>query len=491
MMKLMLHLIPINKGLFVDKIPFLTFLFTMRLTKVLYHIRHALRGDYDQYTDGSIHKAIFYLAVPMILEMIMESLFAIVDIFFVGRLGVDAVATVGLTESVVTIVYSIGIGFSLAATAIVSRRIGEKEYSRASSAAFQVIILGAIFSVVISIAGFWYAPQILEIMGATNSIISGGASYARIILAGNISIMLLFIINGAFRGAGNASVAMRSLWLANGINIFLDPILIFGVANFEGFGLEGAAWATTTGRSLAVAYQLYYLLRGHLRIRITRDAIVLRWRTVKNIIKVSVGGMGQFLIDSASWIILTRLVSEFGSTALAGYTISFRIVMFTILPAWGLSNAAATLVGQNLGAHKPERAEQSVWYAARYNVYYLGSVSLIFLLFADQFVSFFSTQPEVVQTGAAALKIFCLGYIFFAFGMVMVQAFNGAGDTRTPSLVNLGVLWLCQLPLAYALAISIGWGASGVFIAIAVSHSFHALVSLWLFKKGIWKRMKL
>lgn len=462
----------------------------MRLTKILYHLRHAIKGDYDEFTEGSIRQAIFYLAVPMILEMIMESLFAIVDIFFVGRLGVDAVATVGLTESVVTIVYSIGIGFSMAATAIISRRIGEKQPLKASAAAFQAILLGAIFSLIISISGFWYAGDILQLMGASQSIILVGTSYARIILAGNISIMLLFIINGAFRGAGNASVAMRTLWLANGINIFLDPLLIFGIGSFSGLGLEGAAWATTIGRTIAVGYQFYHLLRGKLKISIHREAIRLRWNTVINIIKVSVGGMGQFLIDSASWIILTRLVSEFGSVALAGYTISFRIVMFTILPAWGLSNAAATLVGQSLGAGKPERAAQSVWYTARYNMYFLGLISLIFLFFADQFVGFFSPEPMVVATGATALKIFCLGYVFFAFGMVMVQAFNGAGDTRTPSLVNLGVLWVWQLPLAYILAITLRWGAMGVFVAIAISHSLHALVSLWLFRKGSWKRMK-
>jgi putative MATE family efflux protein len=462
----------------------------MRLPKLFYHLRHALTGDYDQFTEGSIRKAIFYLAVPMILEMIMESLFAIVDIFFVGRLGVDAVATVGLTESVVTIVYSIGIGFSMAATAIISRRIGEKQAEKASAAAFQVILLGAIFSLFISISGFWYAADILRLMGASEAIISAGSSYARIILAGNISIMLLFIINGAFRGAGNASVAMRALWLANGINILLDPLLIFGLGNIPGLGLEGAAWATTIGRTIAVGYQFYHLLRGKLKISIHREAIRLSWQTILNIIKVSVGGMGQFLIDSASWIILTRLVSEFGSVALAGYTISFRIVMFTILPAWGLSNAAATLVGQSLGAAKPERAERSVWYTARYNMLFLGAVSLVFLLFANQFVSFFSPEPLVVETGATALKIFCLGYVFFAFGMVMVQAFNGAGDTRTPSLVNLGVLWVWQLPLAYLLAIPMAWGAMGVFMAIAVSHSLHALVSLALFRKGSWKRMQ-
>ncbi|MFP4292973.1 MAG: MATE family efflux transporter [Cyclobacteriaceae bacterium] len=462
----------------------------MRVSKLLYHFRHALQGDYDRYTEGSIRLGIFYLAVPMILEMIMESLFAIVDIFFVGRLGVNAVATVGLTESVVTIVYSIGIGFSMAATALVSRRIGEKQPERASAAAFQVILLGAVFSLLISILGFIYGREVLSLMGASEDILQEGSRYTQIIFAGNISIMLLFIINGAFRGAGNAAIAMRALWISNGINIVLDPLLIFGIGSFAGMGLEGAAWATTIGRSIGVVYQLYHMLDGSTRLRLTRRAIRLRWSTMLNIIKVSGGGMGQFLIDSASWIFLTRLVSEFGSTALAGYTISFRIVMFTLLPAWGLSNAAATMVGQNLGAKLPDRAEQSVRFTAWYNVYFLGLVSLVFLLFGGQFVRLFSADEEVIRAGATALRIFCLGYIFFAFGMVMVQAFNGAGDTRTPTFINLGVLWVLQLPLAYLLAVPVGLGVLGVFITIALSHSLHALVSLWLFRMGRWKRMQ-
>ncbi|MDF9794897.1 putative MATE family efflux protein [Catalinimonas alkaloidigena] len=462
----------------------------MRVTKLLYHFRHALEGDYDKYTSGSIRKAVFYLAVPMILEMIMESLFAIVDIFFVGRLGVNAVATVGLTESVVTIVYSIGIGFSMAATAVISRRVGEKRFDKASSAAFQVILLGAAFSILISITGYLYGAEVLTLMGASEGILREGTRYTQIIFAGNISIMLLFIINGAFRGAGNAAIAMRTLWIANGINIFLDPLLIFGLWIIPGMGIEGAAWATTIGRSIGVLYQLYHLVKGSTHIKLDRQAIKLRWKTVLNIIKVSSGGMGQFLIDSASWIFLTRIVSEFGSVALAGYTIAFRIVMFTLLPAWGLSNAAATMVGQNLGAKHPERAEKSVWYTAKYNVYFLGFISVLFLFTADIFVNWFSPEAEVVKAGATALKIFCLGYIFFAFGMVIVQAFNGAGDTRTPTIINLGVLWAFQLPLAYLLAIYYDLGALGVYITIAISHSLHALVSLWIFRKGKWKEMK-
>lgn len=461
----------------------------MRASKILYHFRHALSGDFDNYTEGSIKVAIFYLAVPMILEMIMESLFAIVDIFFVGKLGVNAVATVGLTESVVTIVYAIGIGFSMGATALIARRVGEKNLKKASAAAFQVILLGGSFSLLISILGYHYGSHILSMMGASPEVLLEGSRYAQIIFAGNISIMLLFIINGAFRGAGNATIAMRALWIANGINIVMDPILIFGLAFIPAMGIEGAAWATTIGRTIGVFYQFYHLLKGSTRLKIVRETMVLRWNTMAKIIKVSAGGMGQFLIDSASWIILTRIVSEFGSVALAGYTIAFRIVMFTLLPAWGLSNAAATLVGQNLGAKLPERAEQSVWYTARYNVYFLGIVSLLFLFTADIFVSWFSPEQEVVESGALALKIFCLGYIFFAFGMVMVQAFNGAGDTRTPTIINLGILWALQIPLAYLLAIHLNMGALGVFITIAICHSLHALVSLWLFRMGKWKKV--
>lgn len=462
----------------------------MSATKLLYHFRQALKGQKEDFTTGSIRLSIFYLAIPMILEMIMESLFAIVDIFFVGKLGVNAIATVGLTESVITIVYSISIGLSMAATAVVARRIGEKKYKAASDSTFQSILLGFLLALLIGISGYVFAIPILQLMGASAEIIAEGVGYTRIIFAGNVSIMLLFIINGAFRGAGNAAIAMRSLWLANGINIVLDPLLIFGLGLIPALGIEGAAWATTIGRTVGVLYQFYWLFRGNARIRLSARNMVIRYKTIANIFKVSLGGMGQFLIDSASWIFLTRIVSESGSVALAAYTIAFRIVAFTILPAWGLSNAAATLVGQNLGANLPQRAERSVWYTAKYNVIFLGVVSLIFLVSADVFVKLFANDPQVVRLGAQALKIFCLGYVFFAYGMVVQQSFNGAGDTRTPTLVNLGVLWMLQIPMAYVFALQFGWGAIGVFISISICHSLHALVSGWLFRKGKWKMVK-
>lgn len=462
----------------------------MSATELFYHFKQAIKGEIEDFTVGSIRRSIFYLAIPMILEMVMESLFALVDIFFVGKLGVNAVATVGLTESVITIIYAISIGLSMAATAIVARRIGEKKYKAASDASFQAILLGFIMALVIGAMGYGFAEEILQLMGASASVIAEGIGYTRIIFAGNVSIMLLFIINGAFRGAGNAAIAMRTLWLANGINIILDPLLIFGLGPIPALGIEGAAWATTLGRTIGVLYQLFYLAKGSARIQIRAQNVVIRYKTVVNIFMVSLGGMGQFLIDSASWIFLTRIVSEFGSVALAAYTIAFRIVAFTILPAWGLSNAAATLVGQNLGAGQPERAERSVWQTAKYNVIFLGIVSVIFLLSADVFVSLFSSETDVVLMGAKALKIFCLGYVFFAYGMVVVQSFNGAGDTRTPTLINLGVFWLLQIPVAYLLALQLGWGATGVFATISICHSLHALISGWVFRKGKWKMVK-
>ncbi len=462
----------------------------MSAVKLWHHLKQAIKGHQEEFTTGSIRRSIFYLAIPMILEMIMESLFAIVDIFFVGKLGVNAVATVGLTESVITIVYAISIGLSMAATAVVARRVGEKKYSAASSAAFQSIFLGTLMALIIGGLGFIFAEEILQLMGASPAVVREGVGYTRIIFAGNVSIMLLFIINGAFRGAGNAAIAMRTLWLSNGINIILDPLLIFGLGPVPAMGVEGAALATTLGRSIGVVYQLYYLTKGNARLQLKAKHMVIRYETMVRIFKVSLGGMGQFLIDSASWIFLTRIVAEFGSVALAAYTVAFRIVAFTILPAWGLSNAAATLVGQNLGAAQPERAEQSVWYTARYNVIFLGIVSIIFLFAADVFVQLFTSEPEVVRIGALALKIFCLGYVFFAFGMVVVQSFNGAGDTRTPSIISLGVFWLLQIPMAYLLALNLELGAMGVFVTISICHSLHALVSGWFFRKGTWKAVK-
>jgi len=460
---------------------------TAKIKIIISLAKQALKGGEHDYTSGSINRAIFLLAVPMIAEMIMESLFAVVDVFFVSKVSVNAVATVGLTESVLFIIYSIAVGFSMAVTAFVARRVGEKEFKRAGDAAFQAIFLAIVVSVILGLAGFIYAEDVLRLMGGEEALISEGAGYAQIMYAGNMSIILLFLINAIFRGAGDPSIAMRSLWIANGLNIILDPLLIFGIGFFPEMGVMGAAVATTLGRSIGVLYQLYHLLSGSSVVRITMDNIVLRVKTIVEMIKVSAGGISQFLIESASWIFLVRVISTFGSEALAGYTIAFRVIVFTLLPSWGMANAAATLVGQNLGAKQPERAATSVWRTAKYNALFLVTVSLIFFLFAQPILSFFTDEPEVKRIGISALEIICLGYIFFSYGMVISQAFNGAGDTRTPMWISLVVFWFIQIPLAYWLSIELNWQSNGVFYSIAIAHSLYATVSILLFRKGKWK----
>ena len=450
----------------------------------------ALKGSEKEFTSGNIDKAIFLLSVPMIAEMVMESIFAVVDVFFVARVSVNAVATVGLTESVLFIIYSVSVGLSMALTAIVARRVGEKDPKRAANAAFQGIIVAACFAILLGIAGFFGAEHILRMMGGEPDLIAEGVGYTRVMFAGNVSIMLLFVINAIFRGAGDASIAMRSLMLANTLNIILDPILIFGWGPIPGFGVMGAAMATTTGRSIGVLYQVYHLVNGSSLIRLTMQNIVLRTKTILEILKVSFGGIWQFLIESASWIFLVRLTSMFGAEALAGYTISFRVIVFTILPAWGMSNAAATLVGQNLGAKQPERAEKSVWKTAFYCMVFLGVVSVAFFVFADPIIGFFTQEAVVKSIAIDALKIICLGYLFFAYGMVMTQAFNGAGDTKTPMFINVGVFWLFQIPFAYLLAVPLGWQETGVFVSIAVAHSLHAVVAILIFRRGKWKTVQ-
>lgn len=457
---------------------------------ILRHAAKAIKGEGGDFTTGSIRMAIFYLAIPMILEMVMESLFAVVDIFFVGRIGIQAVATVGLTESVLAIVYSVSMGLSMAATAVVARRVGEKKFKKAADAAFQAILLGTLIALLTGIPGFLFAKDMLSLMGGDEALIAEGYRYTQIIFAGNVSVLLLFLINGIFRGAGNAAIAMRTLLLANGLNIVLDPILIFGLGPIPALGLEGAAWATTIGRSVGVLYQLYNLFGTNSVVRITRKNVGLRLKTMRNILRVSFGGMGQLLIETASWIFLTRLVASSGSISVAAYTIALRIILFTLLQAFGLSNAAATLVGQNLGAGHPERAEQSVWVSARYNAYFLGFCSVVFIAFGDFFIGLFNSTPQVIEIGQNALLIICLGYTFFAYGMVVSQSFNGAGDTFTPTLINLAVFWALQIPMAYVLAIIFHLAATGVFISIAVCHSLHAVVSIWFFRKGRWKKVK-
>lgn len=453
--------------------------------------KEALRGDEQDYTKINIKTGIFLLSVPMILEMIMESLFAVVDIFFVGRIGESAIATVGLTEAVIIIVYSVGVGISMAATAMVARRFGEKKYKEAGSAAFQLLFFGGSISIIIGLLGFFFAENILTLMGASADVIAIGVPYTQIIFAGNTAIMLLFLINGAFRGAGQAHLAMRTLWLSNGLNIILDPIFIFGIGSFEGFGLVGAAWATTIGRSIGVCYQLYHLLNGKHRLVVLKENIKFRWKTMVRIANISAGGMGQFLIDSVAWIVLTRMIAEFGSASVAGFTIAFRVLIFSLMPAWGLSAAAATLVGQNLGAKKIKRAEISVWLTARYNAIFLAFITVLYLLFGTFLANLFTDSVEVSHIAANGLQIIALGYVFFAVGMVMIQAFNGAGDTKTPMYINIGVFWLLEIPLAYLLAITFDLGVNGVFITIAFCHSLHAIIAIWFFKKGKWKKVSI
>lgn len=450
-------------------------------------LRSAFKDQDLDFTKIPIRRAIFILAIPMIVEMMMESIFAVVDIFFVGKLGNLALATVGLTESVLMIIYSVGMGISMAATAMVARRFGEKNFKEAGTAAFQLILTGGGLALLLGGSTLWFADDILRLMGASEDIINYGVGYTQIIFGGNLVIVLLFLINGIFRGAGNPQLAMRSLMLANGCNIVFDPLFIFGLGSWDGFGIEGAAIATTSGRAIGVLYQLFHMFGGKHKLKILKENVVVQWNTIKKIMQISAGGMGQFLIDSASWIFLTRILAEFGSDVLAGYTIAFRVIVFSILPAWGFSGAAATLVGQNLGAQQIERAEKSVWVTAKYNVAFLAFITVLFVAFGENISSIFSDNPAAISISGTALGIITLGYVFFGLGMVLIQAFNGAGDTRTPMFINIFVLWCVELPMAYLLAKTFAWGPEGVFIAIAVCHSLHALVAWFWFKRGRWK----
>lgn len=449
----------------------------------------AIRGKEHDYTKGSVDRAIVLLAVPMMLEMVMESLFAITDVFFVAKLGQDAVATVGLTETMIMIVESLAIGISAAATAVVARRVGQKKIKLASNAGFQAIIMAAILSIVIGIFGYYFAGNLLRLMGGSEQLIQQGVGYTEIMLGGNFTIMMLFMMNAVFRGAGNAAIAMRTLWLANGINIILDPCLILGLGPFPELGLEGAAIATNIGRGVGVVFQLYILLKGSALIRITKELAYMSKTVVMNIAKISVGGTGQYLISTASWIFMVRIIAEYGSAALAGYTIAFRIIVFSILPSWGLANATATLVGQNLGAEQPSRAEKTVWRAAHFNAIFLALISIAYFLFADQLISFFDDSDVVRSYGKSALRIICCGYVFFSYGMITSQAFNGAGDTQTPTFINIIVFWVFQIPMAYFLANYLGLGAEGVFYTVAMSLVLWAVIAIFIFRKGNWKKM--
>jgi putative MATE family efflux protein len=456
-------------------------------------IKTALSNEQQDFTTGSIRKAVFLLAIPMILEMALESVFALVDIFFVSRLGAYATSTVGLTESVITIVYSIAIGLSMAATAMVARRVGEKNPEEAAHAGAQAITLSIIVTLVVSIVGLFFADDILWYMSGKNEeIVAKGTGYTRILLGGSIVIMLLFMINGIFRGAGNAAIAMKSLWIANICNIILCPVLINGYGPFPELGLEGAAIATTTGRGIGVLYQLYHLLWAD------KGLIKIRWKHFlpnkeiqKSLINVASTATLQFIIASASWIALMKIISRFGEDAIAGYTIAIRLIVFFILPAWGLSNAAATLVGQNLGAKQPERAEASVWKVAKYNAIFMAFVSALFLIGAEFFIGMINSEPAVLAIGVKALRIVSLGYIFYGIGMVMMNAFNGAGDSRTPTYVNFVGFWMFQIPLAYLLAVWMDLGPDGVFVAIVTAETAITLATVILFKRGKWKLVKI
>jgi len=450
-------------------------------------IREALRGSHQDFTSGSLNRAILLLAIPMILEMVLESLFAVVDVFWVGRLGANAVATVGLTESLLSLVFAIGLGLSLSTTAMVARRIGEKDPAGAAVAGVQAIILGLTVSLLVGAPCALYAPRLLRLMGASPEIIRVGSSYARIALGGGGVILMLFLNNAIFRGAGDAAIAMRLLWVSNIINLVLDPCLIFGWGPFPKLGVTGAALATFIGRSIGVLYQLYRLLRGTERIRILRNQIKVNLQVLLRLLRVSLTGILQFAIAHTSWIGLVRIVSTFGSAALAGYTIAIRILIFVILPSWGLSNAAATLVGQNLGAKQPERAQMSVWRTGFYNMLFLGFIGVIFLVFATPIIRLFSNDPVVVPLAATCLRILSYGNIGYAYGMVMLQAFNGAGDTVTPTYVHFFGFWIVEIPLAYFLAITAHIGANGVYISIVVAEAAIAAAGVLLFRRGRWK----
>ncbi len=452
-------------------------------------LKESLRGSEQDFTEGSLNRAVGLLAVPMVLEMAGESMFAVCDAFFVARLGADALAAVGLTESMLEIVYAVAVGLSMATTAMVARRIGEKNQKGASIAAVQAIVIGVATAVVLGVMGALLAPQILGMMGASSETVATGVGYTRIMYAGMVTILLLFLNNGIYRGAGDAATAMRALWIANAINLVLDPCLMFGLGPFPELGLSGAAVATTIGRGTGVVYQLWGLGRGK-RIRVTGEHLSVDVGVIRNLLRLSTGGVGQMLIATASYVALVRILATFGSAVLAGYVVAIRVVIFIILPAWGLSNAAATLVGQNLGAGKPERAERAVWITGLWNMAFMVVVTVVFVLFAGPIVRVFTSAPDVLPVGTQALTIISYGYVLYAWGMVMMQAFNGAGDTATPTKINFYCFWVFQIPLAYGISKTLAIGPAGVFWAIALAYSLSAIMGLVLFRRGTWKLQK-
>jgi putative MATE family efflux protein len=450
-------------------------------------LREAVAGSQQDFTQGSLGRAITLLAIPMVLEMGMESVFGLVDVFFVSSLGPDAVAAVGVTEALLTIVFGIALGISMATTAMVARRIGEKDGEGAASAAVQAIALGLLVSLVTGVPGALAARRLLVLMGAPASVADTGWGYTAWMLGGNVTIVMLFLVNAIFRGAGDAAGAMRALWLANLVNIVLDPCLIFGLGPFPEWGVTGDAVATNIGRATGVVYQLWRLGAGGGRLVVARRHLRLDPAVMLRLLRLSLGGIGQFLVATASWLGLVRILTPFGSEALAGYTIALRIIVVAILPSWGLGNAAATLVGQNLGAGRPDRAERSVWLTGLCNMAFLAGVALVFVAFAEPLIRLFTEDPEVVAVGAGCLRLISYGYVFYAWGMVVVQALNGAGDTATPTYINLCCYWLFQIPLAWGLARTAGLGPRGVFLAITIAESLIALVGVLYFRRGRWK----
>jgi putative MATE family efflux protein len=449
-------------------------------------IREALSGSERDYTRGSLNRAVALLAIPMVLEMAGESAFAVADAFFVARLGVEALAAVGLTESVLEIIYAIAIGLSMSTTAMVARRFGEKNERAAARTAVQAIAVGIATSIILGAAGVIWAPQLLRMMGATPETVEIGTTYTRVMYGTMGVIVLLHLNNAIYRGAGDAAMAMRSVWLANGINIVLDPLLIFGLGPFPELGLTGAAVATTIGRGMGVAYQFWGLSRGR-RLRVRGSDVRLDLRIVRSLLRISGGGVGQLLVSQASYIGLIRILAGFGTAVLAGYVVAIRVVIFIIMPAWGLSNAAATLVGQNLGARKPKRAERAVYVTGAWNMLFMSVITVLFVTFASQIIAPFVADPESHAAGTSALRIISYGYVFYAWGMVMLQAFNGAGDTATPTKLNFVIFWLFQLPLAWMLARTLGLGPVGVYWAIAIAYSLSAVIGILLFRRGRWK----
>jgi putative MATE family efflux protein len=449
-------------------------------------VREAVAGTQQDYTEGPLGRAVFLLAIPMVLEMAMESVFGILDVFWVGRLGPGAVATVGVTEALLTLIFAAAMGLSLSTTATVARRIGEKDPEAAAVTAVQAIVLGLLVAVPTGLVGVLWPRELLALMGLPAAVIEDGWGYTAWILGGNATILMLFLINAIFRGAGDAAVAMRSLWLANLVNIVLDPCFIFGLGPFPEMGITGAAVGTTLGRAVGVLYQVHALSRDG-RVKIRRRHLRVEPAVLLRLLRVSLGGIVQFLIATASWLGLVRILTPFGPAALAGYTIAIRIILVVLLPSWGLCNAAATLVGQNLGAGKPERAERAVWLTGLYNMAFLTMVGVAFVLFAEPLVGVFSADAAVRALGADCLRVVSYGYAAYAWGMVMVQAFNGAGDTVTPTWINLGCYWLFQIPLAWVLASRAGFGPDGVYWAITIAETMLAVVAVLVFRRGAWK----